>query len=83
MSTSADTEACEMAVEVKVLENFGQEAALRKKWLKMWETLGVRILKLPKWMQDIVLEDVNTAIRNRIATMEMIENANANRKHRA
>ena len=72
-----------MAVEVKVLENFGQEAALRKKWLKMWETLGVRILKLPKWMQDIVLEDVNTAIRNRIATMEMIENANANRKHRA
>ena len=64
-----------MAVEVKVLENFGQEAALRKKWLKMWETLGVRILKLPKWMQDIVLEDVNTAIRNRIATMEMIQNA--------
>ncbi|MBT0160215.1 hypothetical protein G4O51_09545 [Candidatus Bathyarchaeota archaeon A05DMB-2] len=65
-----------MAVEVRVLENFGQEATLRKKWLKMWETLGVRILKLPKWMQDIVLEDVNTAIRNRIATMEMIQNAN-------
>jgi len=74
-------EACKMAAEVKVLENFGREATLRKKWLKMWETLGVRILKLPKWMQDIVLEDVNTAIRNRIATMEMIQNAN--RKHRA
>jgi hypothetical protein len=67
-------------VEVKILENFGREAALRKKWLKTWETLGVRILKLPKWMQDIVLEDVNTAVRNRIATMEMIENAN--RKNR-
>jgi len=64
-----------LTVEVKVLENFGREATLRKKWLKMWETLGVRILKLPKWMQDIVLEDVNTAIRNRIATMEMIQNA--------
>ena len=74
-------EASKMAVEVKVLENFGREANLRKKWLQMWETLGVRILKLPKWMQDIVLEDVNTAIRNRIATMEMIQNAN--RKHRA
>jgi hypothetical protein len=74
-------EAPELSVEVKILENFGREADLRKKWLKMWETLGVRILKLPKWMQDIVLEDVNTAIRNRIATMEMIENAN--RKHRA
>lgn len=68
-------------VEVKVLENFGREAALRRKWLKTWETLGVRILRLPKWMQDIVLEDVNTAVRNRIATMEMIEYAH--RKNRA
>lgn len=65
-----------MAIEVSVLENFGREADLRKKWLKMWKNLGVRILKLPKWMQDIVLEDVNTAIKNRIATMEMIQNAN-------
>ena len=64
-----------MAVEVSVLENFGREAELRKKWLHMWERLGVRILKLPKWMQEIVLEDVNTAIRNRIAIMEMIHNA--------
>jgi hypothetical protein len=68
-------------MEVKVLENFGREAALRRKWLKTWETLGVRILRLPKWMQDIVLEDVNTAVRNRIATMEMIEYAH--RKNRA
>jgi len=68
-------------MEVKVLENFGREAALRRKWLKTWETLGVRILRLPKWMQDIVLEDVNTAVRNRIATMEMIECAH--RKNRA
>ncbi|MCJ7430000.1 hypothetical protein MUO83_02135 [Candidatus Bathyarchaeota archaeon] len=68
-----------MAIEVSVLENFGREADLRKKWLKMWKNLGARILKLPKWMQDIVLEDINTAIKNRIATMEMIQNAN--RKH--
>jgi hypothetical protein len=68
-----------VAIEVSVLENFGREADLRKKWLKMWKNLGSRILKLPKWMQDIVLEDINTAIKNRIATMEMIQNAN--RKH--
>lgn len=68
-----------MAIEVSVLENFGREADLRKKWLKMWKNLGARTLKLPKWMQDIVLEDINTAIKNRIATMEMIQNAN--RKH--
>jgi len=68
-----------VAVEVSVLENFGREAELKKKWLKMWETLGERILRLPKWMQDIVVEDVNTAITNRLATMEMIVHAKRNR----
>jgi hypothetical protein len=66
-------------VKVKVLEDFGREAELRKKWVRTCEKLGVRILKLPKWMQTIILEDVNTAITNRIATMEMIQNAKRNR----
>jgi hypothetical protein len=66
-------------VKVKVLENFGREAELRRKWIRMWEKLGERILKMPKWMQTIILEDVNTAITNRIATMEMIQNAQRNR----
>lgn len=65
-----------MAVEVKVLKNFGREAHLRKKWMQMWERLGQRVLKLPKWMQDIVLDDINTAIKNRLAIMEMMQNAN-------
>jgi len=62
-------------VHMEVLEGFGRELALRRKWMKIWDTLGERILKMPKWMQNIVLEDINTAIRNRIATMEMIQNA--------
>jgi hypothetical protein len=65
-------------VGVKVLEDFGREAQLRRRWLKTWENLGERILRLPKWMQNIILEDVNTAVRNRVATMEMIENAKRN-----
>jgi hypothetical protein len=65
-------------VRVKVLEDFGREAKLRKKWICMWEKVGERILKLPRWMQNIILEDVNTAISNRIATMEMIQNAQRN-----
>jgi hypothetical protein len=64
---------------VKLLEDFGREAELQKKWMQMWERLGERILRLPKWMQNIVLEDVNTAIKNRLATMEMIINANRKR----
>ncbi len=65
-------------VDVRVLEGFDREAALRKKWIRMWEKLGKRILKLPTWMQNIVLEDMNTAIYNRLATMEMIQNAQRN-----
>jgi hypothetical protein len=65
--------------EVSVLEYFGREAELRKKWMRMWENLGKRILKMPKWMQEIVLEDINTAIKNRITIMEMIQNAKRNR----
>ena len=64
-----------MAVQVGVLESFGREAHLRRKWMRMWETLGERILKMPKWMQDIILEDINNAVKNRIAIMEMIQNA--------
>ena len=59
-------------VEVDILENFGREAEQRKKWLKQWQLLGARILRFPKWMQVIILEDVNTTIENRVATMEMI-----------
>jgi len=61
-------------VEVKQLD-LTHRAKVRKEWLKIWASLGERILKLPKWMQDIVLKDVNNAVENRIATMEMINNA--------
>jgi len=70
-----------MAVKVKVLQNWGRETALRRKWMQMWEKIGKRILKMPKWMQDMILDDINTAIKNRLAVMEMINNAN--RKNRA
>ena len=70
-----------MAVEVEVLEYFGRQAELKKKWMRMWESLGKRILRMPKWMQDIVLEDINTAIRNRIATMEMIQKTKMMKKN--
>jgi hypothetical protein len=64
-----------LTAEVKTLKGFGRDAQIRRRWLKMWEDLGERVLKLPEWMQNIVLEDINTAVRNRIATMEMIQGA--------
>lgn len=68
-------------VEVDILKDWGRETELRKKWLRTWERLGARILKFPKWMQVIILQDVNVAVENRIATMEMILKVRGN--HRA
>lgn len=54
------------------------EAELRKKWLCTWELVGKRVLKLPFWMQTILLEDINTGVSNRISVMELILNAQTN-----
>ena len=64
-----------MSCKIDILRDFGRETAVRKKWLRMWERPGLRILKLPKWMQEIVLDDVNTAVKNRLATIETIYDA--------
>jgi len=68
-----------LMAEVTVLEGWGRESALRRKWMRMWEQLGTRILRMPLWMQEIVLDDVNTAVRNRIAIMEMIQKSRRQR----
>ena len=62
-----------MAVEVKTLEGFGRDRVLRIRWLKMWNELAVSILRMPEWLQNIVLEDIQNTVRNRIAVMEMIQ----------
>lgn len=64
----------EVGVEVRPLMLYHQ-AKIRREWLKIWAGLGEKVLKLPKWMQDIILQDINTAVQNRITTMEMIMNA--------
>ncbi len=59
--------------------DFSKQTELFQKWLSTWDTIGERILKLPEWMQIILLEDINTAIANRVAIMELILNAQRNR----
>lgn len=63
-----------------VLEKYEKARAFHKKWLKNWEELGARILKFPDWLQTIVLEDVHSAVQNRVATMEMILESTKKRK---
>ena len=66
--------------EVSILENFAGESQALRKWREMWLRIGERILRMPKWMQDIVLEDINTAIENRVATVEIILRARGKKK---
>ena len=42
-------------------------------WLRIWEQLAQRLNRLPEWMRTILLEDLGTAVRNRIAILEMIQ----------
>jgi len=64
----------EMSAKVTALEGFGAEAVLRKKWMRLWEEVGSRILCLPKRERDILLEDFHTAIESRLIVMERITN---------
>ena len=63
------------SVELKPLNGFGREAWLRKKWMRLWDQIGDRILRLPKREQDILLEDFHVAIESRIIVMERINDA--------
>jgi hypothetical protein len=50
------------------------EKAMRHSDLKKhWDALFNSIMKLPPPIRNIVFDDVNTAIKNRVAIMEMIE----------
>jgi len=62
-------------MELKPLRDFGREACLKKKWLRLWDQIGQRILRLPKREQDILLEDFRVAIESRILVMERINRA--------
>ena len=60
------------------LADYPTETQLRQKWISAWDKLGERILKLPDWMQTILLDDISTAVINRLAIMELILNAQRN-----
>lgn len=48
------------------------EYRLRLKWWLTWQRFGFRVWKLPARMQRILIEDVETAIENRLAVLECV-----------
>jgi hypothetical protein len=59
-------------------QKYAKLVQLRQNWLSTWDKIGERILNLPQWMQTILLDDINTAVANRIAVMELINDAQRN-----
>ena len=45
------------------------EEEMRSKWLKIWSKVEARFAVLPEWAQDLLLDDITTAIQSRIAIM--------------
>jgi hypothetical protein len=60
------------------MADFSKQAELLQKWFDTWNLIGERIQSLPEWMQAILLDDINTAIVNRVTVMELILNAQTN-----
>lgn len=57
-------------VNVSMMRNYAQKAALRREWLMLWSRFSDRISRLPQSRQIILLEDLQTAIQNRLLVME-------------
>ena len=50
-----------------------QQEVLHKKWVQMWCTVEDQVVNLPAWAQSILLDDINTAVQNRLAVMQKIQ----------
>jgi len=46
-------------------------------WLRIWDQVSERLLKLPVWMQEIILDDIGVAIQDRVLVMERIQKKKA------
>ncbi len=46
------------------------QAVLFKKWVDMWSEFETEFTVLPKWAQEITLQDIGTAVQSRIAVMQ-------------
>ncbi len=55
--------------KTELTQQYEKQAALRKKWMQMWEEFEQQFAELPKWAQEILLQDIGTAVQSRISVM--------------
>jgi nitrogen fixation-related uncharacterized protein len=56
----------------KIERNIKEKAAdkSQQKWMHLWSMFKEQFSDLPKWAQDILFEDINTAVQNRLKIMK-------------
>jgi hypothetical protein len=57
-------------VNVLTMRKYAKKAALRRGWLMLWSRFSDRMSQLPEAMSTMLLEDLETAIQNRLLVME-------------
>jgi hypothetical protein len=56
--------------------NHQKQLSPRQQWLQIWKQCEQDFTDLPDWTQKIILQDINTAFKNRIKTMKQVNQKN-------
>jgi hypothetical protein len=62
------------------VRNHQKPLSPHQQWLQTWKEFEQDFSELPDWTQKIILQDINTAFKNRIATMQKVNQKNTNKK---
>ncbi len=63
----------------KEIRNHQKPLSPHQQWLQTWKEFEQDFTELPDWTQKIILQDINMAFKNRIATMQKANQKNAHR----
>jgi hypothetical protein len=55
-------------------QKYGEKAALCEKWMRIWFRYEKQFADLPKWAQEILWKDINTAVEHRVIVMQTAAN---------
>jgi hypothetical protein len=54
----------------KNLQHYDKQTVIGGKWLQVFDEIKLQFMELPIWTQEIILEDMSTALQNRITVMK-------------
>ncbi|MFB3889666.1 MAG: hypothetical protein ACE14S_09265 [Candidatus Bathyarchaeia archaeon] len=55
--------------KTELTQHYHKQAAMREKWIKMWSEFEEQFAELPRWAQEILLQDISAAFQTRINVM--------------